>query len=363
LGNIKKIEANNRLDLAYCRLLNSYYKLMTLPKLTDLEVSGKRVIVRLDLDVEDDYTRLEFAEETLDYLVAKRSRLIIIGHKGRPEGEKLSELSLAPIAEVLGGVVGEKVNFFSDTVGYESKKRADMLSEGEILLLENLRFDPGEEKNDDEFSKRLSELGEVYVNEAFAVSHREHASIVGLPKFLPHAAGFRFLKEVETLDGILNAPKRPIVLVIGGLKKDKIEYINNFKNIVDKILVGGRLPLFFNEESPDNDKIIMGKLIPDKEDITIHTIEKFKEEIANAKTVIVAGVPGKYEDIGHRQGTQEVFKAIAASSAFKIAGGGDAEAAITEFGLNDKFDWISIGGGAMLEYLTKATLPGIEALK
>ncbi|OGM21977.1 hypothetical protein A2863_03255 [Candidatus Woesebacteria bacterium RIFCSPHIGHO2_01_FULL_38_9b] len=335
---------------------------MNLPKLSDFGVAGKRVIVRMDLDVDDDYSRLELAEGTLDFLVGKMAKLIIIGHKGRPEGERLPELSLAPIADVLGGVVGEKVNFFHDITGYEAQKRAVSLSAGEILLLENLRFEPGEEKNDETFSKNLAGLGEIYVNEAFAVSHREHASIVGVPKFLPHAAGFRFVNEVENLSKVLVTPKRPVVLVIGGIKDDKVEYIKNFTKIADKILVGGRLPILFGEENPDPNKVIMARLIPDTEDITIHTIEVFKEEIAKGGTIVVAGVQGKYEDEGHRQGTLEVFRAIAESNAFKIAGGGDAEAAITEFGLNDKFDWISVGGGAMLEFLVKGTLPGVEAL-
>src|SRR3989344_1678476 len=184
--------------------------MIDLPKLEGLDVSGKKVIVRMDLDVDDDYTRLEFAEETLDYLVSHKARVIIIGHKGRPEGKRLPELSLSPLASVLGGIVGEKVNFFHDITGYEVEKRVKMLSEGDILLLENLRFDKGEEANEENFSKNLASLGELYVNEAFAVSHRNHASIVGLPKKLPHAAGFRFIKEVENLNKVLENPKRPI---------------------------------------------------------------------------------------------------------------------------------------------------------
>jgi phosphoglycerate kinase len=336
---------------------------MNLTKLSDLDVSGKRVIVRMDLDVEDDYTRLEFAEETLDYLVKKRARLIIIGHKGRPEGEKLPELSLAFLSAVLGGIVGEKVNFFHDITGYEVENRVKMLSEGDILLLENLRFDKAEEENSEVFARNLADLAEVYVNEAFAVSHREHASIVALPKLLPHAAGFRFVKEVENLSRILVDPRKPVVLVVGGIKEDKVDYIKNFTTIADKILVGGRLPLFFEAGNPDVEKIILGQLIPDKEDITINTIQKFKEEISKAGTIVVAGVPGKYEDEGHRQGTKEVFEAIANSSAFKLAGGGDAEAAISFLGLNERFDWISVGGGASLEFLAKGTLPGIQALE
>lgn len=342
--------------------------MVNLPKITDLDVVGKPVIVRMDLDVDDDYTRLELAEETLDYLVAQKARVIIIGHKGRPEGERLPELSLEPLAGVLGGIVGEKVNFFHDVTGYEVEKRVKMLSEGDILLLENLRFDksesldPAQDAGAAKFANDLASLGEVYVNEAFAVSHREHVSIVGLPSLLPHSAGFRFMKEVENLSKVLDSPRRPVVLVVGGIKKDKVEYIQNFTRIADKILVGGRLPLFYESGNPDPEKIVLADLIQDKEDITLSSIDKFKQEIAKAGTLVIAGVPGKYEDEGHRQGTEAIFGAIAGSSAFKLAGGGDAEAAITFFGLNAKFDWISVGGGASLDFLAKGTLPGIEAL-
>jgi phosphoglycerate kinase len=337
--------------------------MINLAKLSDLDLGGKRVLVRMDLDVDDDYTRLELAEETLDFLVSRKTRVIIMGHKGRPEGESIPELSLEPLAGVLGGIVGEKVNFIHDITGYEVEKRTKMMSEGEVLLLENLRFDRREEENDIEFAKGLAALAEIYVNESFAVCHREHASIVGVPKLLPHAAGFRLIKEVENLGKVLENPKRPVVLVVGGIKKDKVEYIQNFTKIADKILVGGRLPEFFESIEYDHNKLIMGQLIPDKEDITLHSIESFKSEIAKAGTIMVAGVPGKYEDEGHRQGTKEVFEAVSSSTAFKLAGGGDAEAAITFFGLNDKFDWISVGGGASLEFLAKGTLPGIEVLK
>ena len=219
--------------------------------LDDIEVAHRRVLVRIDLDVDEDYSRLEFAEETLDYLLGKMAKLIIIGHKGRPEGKVVPELSLVPLASVLGGVVGEKVNFVNEINGLEAQKLAQNLPGGEILLLENLRFDLGEEHNDETFAKNLSTLGEVYVNEAFADSHRAHASIVGIPKFLPHAAGIRLVKEVETLSKVLESPQRPLVLVIGGIKKDKIDYIKEFTKIADKILVGGRLPLYFKDENPN----------------------------------------------------------------------------------------------------------------
>lgn len=335
---------------------------MDLPKLESSRVSGKKVLLRLDLDVDDDYSRLEMAEETLDFLVKNKARTIIIGHRGRPEGKVVGELSLAPLAEVLGGVVGEKVNFVYDIVGVESAEEIKKLADGNLLMLENLRFDSREETNDEGFAKSLASLAEFYVNEAIAVSHRVHASIVGVPKFLPHAAGFRFIKEVENLAKVTETPKRPVVLVIGGTKKDKMEHIENFTKVADKILVGGRLPEYYGDTNPNPEKIMIGGLLPDKEDLTLNTVEKFKEEIAKAGTIIVAGVPGKYEDEGHRQGTKEIFEAVAESNAFKLAGGGDAEAAITLLGLNEKFDWISAGGGSMLEFLAKGTLPGIEAL-
>lgn len=334
-----------------------------LPRLEDLDAAGKRVLVRIDLDVDDDYSRLEFAEETLDFLIRKMAKLIIIGHKGRPEGKENSELSLSPLAQVLGGVVGEKVNFVHDIVGPEAQEKAKSLPEGEILLLENLRFDSGEQQNDEIFSKSLASLGEIYINEAFAVSHRIHASIVGIPIFLPHFAGFRFVSEVETLSKVLENPKRPLVLVIGGIKSDKVEYIKNFVGLSDKILVGGLLPAFFGEDNPAPEKIVLAGLTADGLDITPETIVRFKEEIAKAGTIVVAGVQGKYEEESHKRGTLEIFEAIAGTSAFKLAGGGDAEAAISEFGLSNKFDWISVGGGAMLDFLAGGTLPGIEALK
>lgn len=335
---------------------------MKLPKLSDLNVSGKKVLVRLDLDVDDDYSRLEFAESTLDYLVKNQAKTIIIGHKGRPEGKPVPELSLASLAEVLGGVVGEKVTFIDDIVGNTAVNATQTLQSGNLILLENLRFDSGETNNDERFAKSLASLADIYVNEAFAVSHREHASLVGVPKFLPHAAGFRFVKEIETLTQILENPIRPVLLVIGGTKEDKVGYIRNFTNVADKILVGGRLPILFGDQNPDPEKVVIGGLTADTFDITLNTIQKFKEEIEKAGTIIVAGVPGKYEEEGHRQGTEGVFRAIGESSAFKLAGGGDAEAAITLLGLNDKFNWISVGGGAMLEFLIKGTLPGIDAL-
>ena len=329
--------------------------MINLPKLANADISGKKVLVRMDLDVDEDFSRIDFAKDTLKYLIQNNAKIIVLGHKGRPEGSISSSLSLRYLLEPLEKTVEKKVIFVENFKTYD-------FSQGEVFLLENLRFDSREESNDTDFTHELASLGDFYVNEAFAVCHREHASIVGLPKVLPHAAGLRLGKEIEILSAVLENPKRPIVAVISGVKEDKMDRIASIVDKVDKVLVGGRLPLYYGDDNPNPDKLILARLLPDKEDITIHSIEVFIKEIGRAKTIIVAGVPGKYEDEGHRQGTKAVFEAVANSSAFKILGGGDAEAAITLLGLNDKFDWISVGGGAMLEFLAKGTLPGIEVL-
>lgn len=335
---------------------------MDLPTLTKKNISGKKVLVRLDLDLaKGDDSRLVAAKETLLYLLEKKAKIIAIGHKGRPKGQVDESLTLKGLSENLSALTQKEVVFHSSL---------DVLPEAEVVLLENLRFYKGEEENDPEFSKKLAGLGDFYVNESFAVSHRNHASIVGLPKILPHAAGFRLVAEVEKLSQALINPKRPVIALISGVKNDKVQMVKALSTKFDKILVGGRLPEYLGDEAlesvrlaPKNEKIVIGNLIQDKEDITLNTVQRFKDEIKKAGTIVLAGVLGKYEDGGHIQGTKEVFEAIAASGAFKIAGGGDTEAAISVFDLKAKFDWISVGGGAMLEFLASGTLPGIKALK
>lgn len=321
---------------------------MELPLLSQEVVAGKKAIVRLDLDVSGDTTRIESSKETLRFLSGISAKTIIIGHKGRPNGEKKEDLSLKDLRGVLSSLIGKEVSFEE---------------EGEIVLKENLRFDPGEEANSEEFAKKLASLADVYVNEAFAVSHRAHASIVSLPKFLPHFAGFRFAKEVENLGKVKDSPARPLVVLISGIKEDKVEMAKELTKIADKVLVGGKLPKYFPDTEPVPNKMVLAELTFDGFDITLNSIERFKAEIKGAKTIVLAGVLGKYEEEGYRQGTKEVFEAVSQVDAFKVAGGGDTEAALSLFNLTGKFDWISVGGGAMLEFLIKGTLPGIEALK
>lgn len=317
---------------------------MVLPKISDLDVSGKKVLLRLDLDCEPnpEDLRIKASDETLDYLKDKGAQILILAHKGRPEGKINDGLSLRlfqPIFDKWGAKIEE-----------------------------NLRFDPGEENNDPEFTKKLASLGEIYINEAFASSHRDHASIVGLPGLLPHAAGFRFAKEIENLSKVIENPKRPLVFIISGLKRDKLDYIKPFEDLADKVLIGGRLPEHLGDKALESvrlqkGKTIIGNLVMDKEDITLNTVEVFAAEIKKAGTIVVSGPLGKFEDEGHRQGTEGVLNATISSSAFKVAGGGDTEKALETFNMLEKFDWVSVGGGAMLEFLSKKTLPGIEALQ
>jgi phosphoglycerate kinase len=322
---------------------------MKLPKLSSLNVNGKKVLLRADLDVSlDEKYRLNSLIPTVKYLSENEAKIILIGHKGRPKGEVKKELSLEPIGKLFEDVIRDKL-------GEEFLRNLDM------QLMENLRFNKGEEENDEHFARHIAESGEVFVNDAFAASHRKHASIVLLPKLLPHAAGLRFSEEVENLEKVTNNPKKPVVAILGGVKEDKLKYLEEVRKIADTVLVGGRLPDLMDEDYSEKG-VVVARLIPDKEDLTIHSIEQFEAEIEKAGTIFLIGPMGRFEEEGHLQGTKRVFEAVSKSSAFKLAGGGDTEAAIERLKLNSKFDWISVGGGASLEFLTKGTLPGIDAL-
>lgn len=343
------------------------------PKLDDLEITGKTGIVRIDLDaVLDDEVnplsslRLLAIKPTVDFLFEKKAfSLILIAHNGRPEGKFIPELSLenlvSPLKDVLKRevVLVKSLDFEEIEQFIKSNKK-----ESAIFLLENLRFWPQEEENDINFAKNLAGLADFYVNEAFASSHRSHASIVSLPSLLPSSLGLRFEKEVENLSYVFDNPERPVLIIVSGTKKDKLSYFNGLAEIADMVLVGGRFPDYLPDYSVYrmDKRFLVARLNPDKEDITIHSIEDFEREIKRAKTIFLIGPVGKYEEEGHRLGTKRVFEAVACSSAFKIAGGGDTIKAIEMFGISGKFDWISVGGGAVLEFLTKRTLPAIEAL-
>lgn len=337
---------------------------MKLPDIRDFDLAGKIVLLRTDLDVPlvkkaviADETRIEESLPTINHLLSKNAKVIILAHLGRPGGEVVPELSLRPVADRLGKMLGKEVKLVESI-----EEAKEWIGEG-VILLENLRFWPGEEANEPQFARKLSSLGDFYVNDAFACSHREHASIVGLPKLLPHAAGLDLLKEVETLSSVRKSPKRPIVVILGGVKKSKLNSVNGLLSWVDRVLIGGKLADYPEVDKLKDSRRALAVLTKSGEDITIESAEKFAQEIREAGTIIWSGPLGKVEEPRFERGTKIFAEAMAESKAFRIVGGGDTEAVLTRFGLVDKIDYVSSGGGAMLEFLAKGTLPGLEALK
>lgn len=336
---------------------------MKLPRLKDFDFQGKRVLLRVDFDVPlrqgsrgqaiiKDDTRIRQSLPTIEYLLKEKAQVILLAHLGRPKSREES-LSLAPVARHLKTLLKRKGEI--ESFCYQGKL------EDNLYLLENLRFDKGEEENDAEFAKKLAAMGDFYVNEAFATSHRRHASIIGLPKLLPGAAGLHFVKEVENLSKAIESPKRPLVFIIGGAKPEiKMPLVKDFAQRADRVLLGGVLV----ERKPKTSmKVMAADLTENGLDISQESIAKFEEIIKTAKTIVWNGPMGQYEDKASAQGTRAVAAAVAKSSAFRIVGGGDTIAALTSFNLIDKMDYVSTGGGAMLEFLAQKTLPGIEALK
>ncbi len=340
---------------------------MKLPRVDQFDCKGKRVLIRMDLDVPlgmregkrevVEEERIKEGWPTVEFVLEKgASEVILAGHLGRPKGEWVKELDLLPVAEKIAGkrkVAWEKGGL-GDFPGYRIGK--------EIFLLENLRFWEGEEKNEREFAKKLAGLADFFVNEAFAVSHREHASVVGVPEFLPSGAGFHFAKEVKNLSLVWEKGERPVVFLIGGAKPEtKLPLVQELVKRADLVLLGGALVLA--EEARNlGEKVLLAGLREGKEDIDDESIEKFREVIRKAGTIVWNGPLGKYEEERGEKGTRLVGEEIGKARGFKVVGGGDTIAALTKFGLKDKIDYISTGGGAMLEFLAKGTLPGIEAL-
>jgi len=342
---------------------------MKLPSVKDFKVVNKKVLLRTNYDVPlrstqgklfvEDVTRIEESLLTINYLLKQKAKVIIISHLGRPGGKVVSELSLKPVVPVLKrlmGLSGEVRNGKCEA-GFSKWEITDRLS-----LLENLRFDPREEKNGEEFAQKLASLADFYVNEAFACSHRKHASIVGIPKFLPSAFGFDFLKEVEVLDKIRANPHRPVVIILGGVKRDKIMAIQQLVRWADWVLIGGKLVEYKEALQFLDHHKVMGTLIKEGQDITMETVKEFAKIIVQAKTIVWAGPMGNFYNERYAKGTRLIAEAVVGSGAYTVVGGGDTEAALSRFGLVDKINYISSGGGAMLEFLGKGTLPGIKAI-
>jgi len=319
---------------------------MTLPAVDMAQVAGKKVLVRGDIDVplKDgaivDDTRLKDIKPTIDYLVQSGAEVILCGHIGRPAFADVSgryALSTKPIQE-----------YFK-----------------EVKVLENLRFDPREEANDESLAKELAAMADIYVNEAFATCEREHASIVGVPKLLPHFAGFRLEKEVEVLTKVLENPQRPLLTIIGGAKPEtKVPVILEMAKISDRVIVGGRLiGSYMCGTLEALKKIDVINLTDDGNDANLESVDQYQDLIKNAATVVWNGPLGMTENFTYQVGTRRLAELIVSNEkAYKIVGGGDTTAFINKLGLADKFQWVSSGGGSMLKFLSGETLPGIEAL-
>ncbi len=385
----------------------------------DLELKGKRVLMRVDFNVPldgssvSDDTRIRAALPSIRLALEAGARLVLCSHLGRPKGQRKDEFSLAPVAAYLGGLLEQPVHFVSDCVGSEAERAAAGLGEGEVLLLENLRFHAGETSNDPEFAEQLASLADEYVNDAFGTAHRAHASTVGVPSVLGRgAAGLLLLRELEVLSKVLQDPEQPVVAILGGAKvSDKIPVIENLLSFAQVLLIGGGMAYTFlkaqghsigkslleedrletasrllqeaeqkgvrmqlpvdhlaaREFSADAEAIhVTGKDIQDHllgMDIGPATIEVYLREIAPARTIVWNGPMGVFEFEAFSRGTMGVAQAVAMNlQCLSVVGGGDSVAAVGRAGVSDKIGHISTGGGASLEFLSGKELPGVAIL-
>ena len=394
---------------------------MSLNKKTieDINVKGKKVFVRCDFNVPldenqniTDDTRIVKALPTIKYLIENGAKVILASHLGRPKGERKEEFSLKPVAERLSELLGFEVKMADDVIGDSVNNLANSLQDGEVMLLENIRFYKEETENDSKFAKSLADLAEVYVNDAFGTAHRAHASTEGIAHYLPAVCGYLIKNEIEKIDGVISNPQRPFTAIIGGKKvSSKIAVLINLLDKVDNLIIGGGMAFTFfkslgyeiGDSICEEDKLDVAKEILDKAkekhvnlllpidnvvatefdekaehrvidsdnipshmmgmDIGPKTIEKFNEVIKNSKTVIWNGPMGVFEMPTFAKGTKAVATALAESKAISIIGGGDSVAAVVGMGLADKMTHVSTGGGASLELMEGKELPGIAALQ
>ena len=385
----------------------------------DVDVAGKKILLRCDFNVPQDKAtgeitsdkRIVAALPTIRYLLERGAAVIACSHLGKPKGEWKAALTLAPVAKRLSELLGQEVIFARDIVGEDAKAKAAALKGGEILLLENLRFDPREEKNDPSFARELASMAELYVSDAFGTVHRAHASTAGVAAFLPAVSGLLVAKELEIMGKALNDPKRPFVAVLGGAKvSDKIGVINNLLEKADTIIIGGGMAYTFaraqggsiGKSLCENDKldyalemiekakkngvklllptdtvaadsfsndakrmVVSTMNIPDDYegmDIGPDTTKTFCDAVRGAGTVVWNGPMGVFEFENFAAGTRAMAQALADSGAVTIVGGGDSAAAVEQMGFADKITHISTGGGASLEFLEGLELPGVACL-
>ena len=385
----------------------------------DIDVAGKKVIVRCDFNVPQDDTgritddkRIVASLQTIKYLLEKKAAVILCSHLGRPKGQVNPKYSLKPVAERLSELLGQDVKLADDVVGESAKALAAALKPGEVMLLENVRFHKEEEKNDPAFAKELASMAEVYVNDAFGTAHRAHATTAGIADYLPAACGFLINKEISIMGKALADPARPFVAILGGAKvSDKIGVITNLLDKCDTIIIGGGMSYTFMKAMGkkigtslcEDDKLELAKGLLEKAeqkgvqlmlpidtvcadhfaadaepktveageipddmmglDIGAKTIELFSEALKDAGTVVWNGPMGVFEFDAFAVGTKAIAKAIAASNAVSIIGGGDSAAAVEKLGFASRMTHISTGGGASLEFLEGFELPGIACLQ
>ena len=384
----------------------------------ELDIRGKRVFIRADFNVPlddnlriTDDSRIRSTMPTINYAIDEGAKVILASHLGRPKGKPDPRYSLAPVAKRLHRLLGKDVVFAPDCVGPQVESLVARMNEGDVLLLENLRYHSEEEKNDEEFASMLSRLADFYINDAFGTAHRAHASTVGIPKFLPSAAGFLMKREIEYLKGIVNNPVRPFVAILGGAKvSGKIGVLEHLEAKVDKVLIGGGMAFTFikamgyevGDSLVENDMLDMAqrirkklkgagikfylpvdcvisqslepgaetKIVPTMEipkgwralDIGPATVKLFSEALANAKTILWNGPMGIFEIDAFSRGTFAIAHAVADAYALTIVGGGDTDLAVHRAGVSDSLSFISTGGGASLQLLEGKELPGIAAL-
>lgn len=391
-----------------------------LGKLTieDLPIKGKRVFIRADFNVPlddnlviTDDRRIRSTLPTINYAIDEGAKIILASHLGRPKGKVEPRFSLAPVAKRLQRLLNKEVIFAPDCIGSQVEGMVSRMKDGDVLLLQNLRFHPEEEKNDESFARALSKLADFYVNDAFGAAHRAHASIVGMAKFLPAVAGFLLKKEIEYLKGAIESPIRPFVVILGGAKvSGKIGVLENLANKVDKVIVGGGMAYTFikakgyeiGDSLVENDMLDFAKNIVDKLkkknvkfylpvdsviaqslepaaetkivttqeipkgwralDIGPASVKLFSEAIENAKTIIWNGPMGVFEMDAFSRGTFAIANSISNAYALTIVGGGDTDYAVHRAGVSDAITFISTGGGASLQLLEGKELPGIAAL-
>ncbi len=392
-----------------------------MPKKTveDIEVKGKKVLLRVDFNVPlnrntgaiSDDSRIRASLSTIKYLVDHKAKVIICSHLGRPEGKVVKSLRMAPIAERLSQLIGLPVSMASDCIGQEVESKVEKLKEGDILVLENLRFHPEEEANDAGFAQKLARLADIYVNDAFGTAHRAHASTVGVAKYLPAVAGFLMNRELKVLEKLLHNPERPSACLIGGAKvSDKIELLQNMLKKVDVLLVGGGMAATFlktqgyeiGRSLVEDDKLGLAKkllqearewgvpfllpmdaIVTEKirvgaptrvvaitnipagshiVDIGPKSIELFYDELRKCRTIMWNGPMGIYEIPQFAQGTKSIARFMSTLSATTIIGGGSSAEVVQAMGLTAKMTHVSTGGGASLRFLEGAALPGVKVL-